>query len=327
MLVVIKKKSLFLIVGLFLVFTCVAFSGDEDHHSWGSVSHAHPLELRSEPYNADFVWHYHHNSERMDEDHNAEHSQAYLDAHNSQAAHDSHMSMDDPSTTPRETQTTRTRSETPDQEVERDPVETPSRTVTEVLERILDDVKTNVPDDIEAPCVEKLVPFDFWHGYNFHTLPVLPDSVTTIADLWDYYDFVGNGGGEFHIVIDGMWHRYDGNGDVGEIPLTPHQGLLVTLKGVPAFNHLTGCPVKNQASITLNAGMSLVGFPVVPQGYVLPSDFLAHDSIDIILVTKNGAFKAIGRAGDDGDVPLVDGQSLLFIATSETELQFSVSLH
>ena len=71
------------------------------------------------------------------------------------------------------------------------------------------------------------------------------------------------------------------------------------------------------SAITLNPGLNLVGLPLNDPQMTRISDLFtlegAGDNIAVIIVTDNGEFKAVGRAGDLGDIPITGGQGFILI--------------
>ena len=217
---------------------------------------------------------------------------------------------------------------TPEPEIVTPP---PITTTTTSIEKSLDDAEDTISEDVVIPepeipiiepelCIEERVERFFWKGYTLYTPTVLPEGVETLADLWEQYWFTGATGGSFYIYIDGCWLVYRGEGDVGTIPLSPGMGVVVYQVSNGTLAGLTGCPVISQVQVELNAGLNLIGFPIVPDTVERPSDLLVPNIICAVIVSVEGNLKIVGRAGDPGDEPLIDGQGLGVIATEPTIL-------
>ena len=177
--------------------------------------------------------------------------------------------------------------------------------------------------DVECE-IEDTVEVIFDHGFSFHTLLVALDGVNTVADLWQYYDFLKEYDDTMSLLINGTWWRYDGDDDgiVGKVWLTPHMAIVIDYDGLPLIKELTGCRIPNQALVEIKAGFNFIGFPYIPDGYSLPSDFLS-DNVSVVEVALKGDWKWIEEAGDSGDVPLRDGQGLGFISSKDFEIQLT----
>ena len=71
------------------------------------------------------------------------------------------------------------------------------------------------------------------------------------------------------------------------------------------------------SAIPLNLGLNLVGLPLMDSRITRVSDLFALEGIvnnvAAIVVTDNGEFKLVGRAGDAGDIPVTGGQSFILI--------------
>ena len=210
------------------------------------------------------------------------------------------------------------------------PASTTPPTTIKTIEKVLDNAQSTISEDVVVPepetpvikiesCVEERVERLFYKGYTLYTPTVLPESVSTIAGLWERNSFTGANGGAFYVVVDTSWLVYRGSGDVGDIPLRPGIGILVYQETNGTLAGLRGCPVTSQVQIELQAGLNLIGFPVVPDTIERPSDLLS-DSVHGVIITQTGQFKMVSRVGDDGDEPIVNGQGLLVLTSQPTTI-------
>ena len=72
------------------------------------------------------------------------------------------------------------------------------------------------------------------------------------------------------------------------------------------------------SAIPLNPGLNLVGLPLMRFARLTRvSDLFALEGIvnnvAAIVVTDNGEFRLVGRAGDVGDIPVTGGQGFILI--------------
>ena len=71
------------------------------------------------------------------------------------------------------------------------------------------------------------------------------------------------------------------------------------------------------SAIPLNPGINLVGLPLMDSRITRVSDLFALGGIagvvGSIVITDNGEFKVVGRAGDVGDIPVTGGQGFVLI--------------
>ena len=71
------------------------------------------------------------------------------------------------------------------------------------------------------------------------------------------------------------------------------------------------------SAIPLNPGLNLVGLPLMDSRITRVSDLFALEGIvnnvAAIVVTDNGEFRLVGRAGDAGDIPVTGGQGFILI--------------
>ena len=89
----------------------------------------------------------------------------------------------------------------------------------------------------------------------------------------------------------------------------------------PAAVHLTGTPLGTNGSstITLNPGLNLVGLPLRDRRISRVSDLFTlpgiGGNVPVVILTDNGEFKLVGRAGDPGDIPITGGGAFILIAS------------
>ena len=80
------------------------------------------------------------------------------------------------------------------------------------------------------------------------------------------------------------------------------------------------------SSITLHAGVNLVGIPLRDPRINRVSDLYTIDGIKDnvhISVLDNGLFKLVGSAGNDGDILITGGQSFLIVAQRDATVIIS----
>ena len=118
------------------------------------------------------------------------------------------------------------------------------------------------------------------------------------------------------------WYSYFGDADRGSIAdraLTDQTGILADIK-TPTSVRLGGDALgeNGMGAIALHPGLNLVGLPLRDARIVRVSDLLALEgganNLHVIVVTDNGEFRLVGRAGDSGDIPVTGGQAFILIA-------------
>ena len=98
---------------------------------------------------------------------------------------------------------------------------------------------------------------------------------------------------------------------------------------VPTSVRLSGNPLgtNGTSTITLNQGLNLVGLPLRDSRITRVSDLFALDGIGgnvpVVILTDNGEFKAVGRAGDPSDILITGGQA--FILTAQQAAMVAIS--
>ena len=137
----------------------------------------------------------------------------------------------------------------------------------------------------------------------------MPAGIESVSDLYDAL-----GGADTlnwliaHDPRTQNWYGYFGDADRGSIAdrvLTDQTGILISIK-TPISVRLGGdaLGMDGTSTITLNQGLNLVGLPLQDSRIMRVSDLFTlegvGDNIAIIVVTDNGEFRAVGRAGDPG---------------------------
>ena len=128
-----------------------------------------------------------------------------------------------------------------------------------------------------------------------------------------------------------QWNSYLGDesrGDPEDRVLTDDIGIIASMK-TPVSVRLGGKALgaDGMSSITLNRGTNLVGMPLKDSRITRVSDLLnlegIADNVSVIIVSDNGTFKAVRRAGDDGDIPVAGGGAFLLTATEAATVTIS----
>ena len=127
------------------------------------------------------------------------------------------------------------------------------------------------------------------------------------------------------------WHGYFGDTDresVANRALTEQIGILANIKA-PISVRLSGDALGTNGTSTLilTPGLNLVGLPLRDSRITRVSDLFAlegiGDNITAIVVTDNGEFKVVGRAGDPGDIPITGGQSFILTVQGAATVDIS----
>ena len=159
----------------------------------------------------------------------------------------------------------------------------------------------------------------------------------TIESISDLYDVLG-GARTVNLLTTRnfrtqQWHSYLGDasrGTVADALLTDDKGIIASMR-MPVDLYLVGDALGEDgtSTIALQTGMNLVGVPLKDARITRVSDLLSlegiRDNVSEISVSVHGSFKDVSRAGDDGDVPIVGGQS--FIMTAQHEAVVAISGH
>ena len=163
----------------------------------------------------------------------------------------------------------------------------------------------------------------------------VPNAITSIGDLYDAL-----GGAEnvsFLVTHDPQapaqeeWRSYlgaSGKGTPADATLTDDKGIIVSMK-TPTSIRLSGTPLGTggTSTITLHPGLNVVGLPLNDSAINRVSDLLAldgiKDNVRVIILSDNGEFKTVGRAGDPGDIEVTGGGA--FILRAEQAATVTIS--
>ena len=158
-----------------------------------------------------------------------------------------------------------------------------------------------------------------------------------IESVSDLYDALGGASVvNFLITYDSQtqeWRSYFGASDKdtpGDRRLMEDTGIVAGIRA-PTSIQLRGNALgtDGNSTITLNQGLNLVGLPLRDSRVTRVSDLFGLDGIGgnvpVIILTDGGEFKAVGRAGDPGDVPVTGGQAFILTAQREVSVEISGS--
>ena len=173
-------------------------------------------------------------------------------------------------------------------------------------------------------------------GLNLIHIPLkvraLDGMAQTIESVADLYDALGGADTVNWLITHDPrtqnWHGYFGGADRGTVAdtvLTDQTGLLADVK-TPISVHLAGDALgtNGASTIVLNPGLNLVGLSLKDPRITRVSDLFTlegiADNVSVIIVSDNGTFKAVGRAGDDGDIPITGGSAFILIVQQEAAI-------
>ena len=164
------------------------------------------------------------------------------------------------------------------------------------------------------------------------TVDGLVKPLRSIADL---YDALGGADAvTFLITYDTStqtWLSYFSTSDTdtaADAALTDVTGIVASMKA-EASVVLSGSPLgtNGNGAITLSPGLNLVGLPLRDSRINRVSDLLSLEgslgNVSVIILAHDGDFKAVGRAGDPGDIPITGGQG--FILTAQRQATADIS--
>ena len=164
---------------------------------------------------------------------------------------------------------------------------------------------------------------------------VVDGAAQTITSIADLYDALGGADTvNFLITYDPntqAWLSYftaTDQGTAADKRLTDDLGIIIGMK-TPTSIHLQGetLGTNGSSTITLTPGLNLVGLPLNDSRINRVSDLFALDGIggnvQTIIVSDNGEFKTVGRAGDPGDISITGGHAFILIAQQAATVTIS----
>ena len=164
------------------------------------------------------------------------------------------------------------------------------------------------------------------------TIDGMPGTIQSVGNLHDALG--GTGTVSYLITYDSQvqeWRSYFGVADRGtpaDRRLADDTGILAGMLA-PAAVHLTGPPLGTNGSstITLTPGLNLVGLPLRDRRISRVSDLFTlpgiGGNVPVVILTDNGEFKLVGRAGDPGDIPITGGGAFILIAEQPATVPIS----
>ena len=157
----------------------------------------------------------------------------------------------------------------------------------------------------------------------------------TIASIADLYDALGGAENvSFLITYDSQnqeWFSYFGTSDTdtpADRALTDDMGIVASMTTRVSVQ-LTGNPLGTDGNsiINLASGLNLIGIPLRDERINRVSDLLTldgiKDNVPVIILSDNGEFKTVGRAGDPGDVEITGGQAFILNAQQAATVAIS----
>ena len=198
-----------------------------------------------------------------------------------------------------------------------------------------------IAETVTFHAVAKLLDFDLAlpSGISLIHVPLRVIEVDgreqTIESIAELYDALGGASSvNFLITYDSQtqeWLNYFVPSDKGtpaDRRLTDDLGIIAGMKS-PTSVRLKGDALGTDGSstIALNQGLNLVALPLNNSRINRVSDLFALDGIGgnvpVIILTDGGEFKAVGRAGDPGDIAITGGQSFILTAQRAAIVEIS----
>ena len=157
----------------------------------------------------------------------------------------------------------------------------------------------------------------------------------TVASIGDLYDILGGADTVNLLTIRDpqtqQWHSYlgdAGRGSLADPQLTDDKGIIASMRA-PVELRLAGDALGDNGNshIALRRGTNVVGVPLKDTRIMRVSDLLAlegiRNNVTAVTVSVNGEFKVVANPDDDGDIPVIGGQSFIMAAESEAMVAIS----
>lgn len=158
---------------------------------------------------------------------------------------------------------------------------------------------------------------------------------TTVESIGDLYEILGGADTVNLLTIRDpqtqQWHSYlgdAGRGSLADPQLTDDKGIIASMRA-PVELRLAGdaLGVNGNSHIALRRGTNVVGVPLKDTRIMRVSDLLAlegiRNNVTAVTVSVNGEFKVVANPDDDGDIPVIGGQS--FIMDAESAAMVAIS--
>ena len=198
-----------------------------------------------------------------------------------------------------------------------------------------------ISDIVTFTAVAELLEFNLSlsPGFNLIHIPlkvsVVNGEPATIQSVSDLYDALGGADTVDWLLTRNphtqQWDSYFGDterGTTADSGLTDQTGILANMRA-PKSIRLSGSALGTDGSstITLNPGLNLVGLPLNDSRITRVSDLFTIDGIrgnaSGIILTDDGEFKLVGRAGDPGDIPVRGGQGFIISVQRAAEIRIT----
>ena len=192
-------------------------------------------------------------------------------------------------------------------------------------------------DDLRVGTGEICHEWDFRES-SFVGIPVLPEEIETIGELWNYFHDLTGREIDIKFLISGwLWQTYEGQG-LGAIPITPHMGIAVNERTIGFIDSLIGI-VGNQVQgeeITLEKPSGephryhFVGFPEPPANYETFGDLLVRGVSHVrrrVVIDWRLDYQFIYTTSNEGaDEVIQPGDAVVMLITREVTLDLSGSV-
>ena len=192
-------------------------------------------------------------------------------------------------------------------------------------------------DDLRVGIGEICHEWDFSES-SFVGVPVLPDSIETIGDLWDYfYDLTGREIDIKFLISGWLWQTYKVESK-SEIPITPHMGIGVDERTIGLIDSpigIVGRKVQGETIILekptgVKNRTHFVGFPESPLHYETFGDLLVPGVSYVrrrILIDGRLDYQFIHTTKSEGaDETIEPGDAVVMLITREVTLDLSGSV-
>ena len=171
-------------------------------------------------------------------------------------------------------------------------------------------------DSLRVGTSEKCHEWNFYQS-RFAGIPVLPESIETVADLSNYFDELTKGRfSKIGLIVNGTRRFFPETSELGAVVITPHLGIWASYDwsiGIVGYR-VSGETVTLTLPNDKTRISHMIGFPEIPANYKRLSDLLIDGVVsvrDSVLKNDKPSFSYIYNEHDEYDRLIEVGDAVM----------------